>query len=99
MRTIHITISPESRFLRAFLISAVLLIALVWRILRQGDRLFSAKVLLASVFTALACLGVWGVQRATGQRWSFPWMAIGRFLRLLATRPLERKRSRGSLQN
>jgi hypothetical protein len=74
MRTIHITISPESRFVRAFLISAGLLIAFVWRILRQGEGLFSIKVGLACVFVALACLGVWGTQRATGQRWS--WLAV-----------------------
>jgi hypothetical protein len=74
MRTIHITISPESRFVRAFLISAGLLIAIVWRILRQGEGLFSTKVGLACVIIALACLGVWGTQRATGQRWC--WLAV-----------------------
>jgi hypothetical protein len=74
MRTINITISPELRFVRAFLISAGLLIAFVWRILRQGEALFSTKVGLASVFIALACLSVWGMQRATGQRWS--WLTV-----------------------
>ena len=72
MRPIHINISPESPFFRAFVISAVMLIALIWRLNRTHDRFFSTKVGLACIFCAFACFGVWGIQRATGQRWSWP---------------------------
>jgi hypothetical protein len=65
---------PESRFSRAFLASSVLLVTLVWRMLERGDQLISAKVGLAFCFCALACLNVWGIQRAAGQRWS--WLAV-----------------------
>ena len=72
MRTMNITISPGPRFFRAFLISALLLATLIWRLLKQGDRLFSAKVGLACCFVGLAFLVVWGAQRVTDQRWSWP---------------------------
>ncbi len=69
-----ITISPGPRFFRAFLISALLLAAFVWRLLKQGDRLFSAKVGLGCCFVGLAFLLVWGAQWITAQRWS--WLVV-----------------------
>jgi hypothetical protein len=72
MRTIKITISPESQFIRPFLISVVLLVALVWRLLEKGDHLFSTPVGLSCGFVALACLSVCGAQYVNGRRWSWP---------------------------
>lgn len=59
MRTIDITIRPGSRFGRVFLISTILLTAIVWRMLKLGDDLFSTRVGLACCFVALAGLAVW----------------------------------------
>lgn len=74
MRTVNITISSESRLLWTFLVSGALLIALVWRMLKRGEDLLSARVGLACCFVSLAILAVWGTQRAAGQRWS--WLAV-----------------------
>jgi hypothetical protein len=71
MPTIHITITPESRFVRAASISALVVAAVVWRMWSQGDSLLSTRVGLACGFVVIASLGVWAVQRLTDQRWSW----------------------------
>jgi hypothetical protein len=73
-KTINITITPDSRVVRSVLMSALVLMALIWRMLGRGDHLLSAKVGLACCIVILAGLGVWAVQRLTGQRWS--WFAV-----------------------